>query len=230
MNRFFGFFIAAAFIFSAAFISGCVKDGENGKDGTNGAQGQQGQQGADGKNSYLVIFDSDGGTPMFSLNGVKHGDKVTAPPDPKKVDGVFELTFGGWFASGAEAAFDFDTPITDNITLTAKWFNPYFAKWVADWVNYTFSANELRFDESDAYFIVSPLTWTAVVNTNNATKDDYPSGYKITGLISEEEDSEGYVGQPFGDDRSFFIHKDGKSMVEQADNNAWFAVYTKDAD
>jgi len=132
MNRFFGFFIAAAFIFSAAFISGCVKDGTDGKDGTNGAQGQQGQQGADGKNSYLVIFDSDGGTPMFSLNGVKHGDKVTAPPDPKKYFGTYELDFFGWFAPSAATAFDFNTPITDNITLTAKWSDPrlfFFGAW-----------------------------------------------------------------------------------------------------
>jgi len=201
----------------------------NGETTTIKAEGSPGQQGL---NSYLVIFDSDGGTPLFRMTGVLHGGKVTAPAEnPKKSIGDLVLDFVGWYETGAATTFDFNTPITDNITLTAKWINPYFAKWVADWdLNYslTLSANYLRVDYFDigGYYKVSPLTWTAVVNTNPETKDDYPMGYKIKGVVSEDVGA-GYGEDTWGGHYAFFIHKDENSIIEQDDDNGWYGVYTK---
>ena len=47
---------------------------------------------------------------------VKYGEKATAPEISR--DGY---TFEGWFAEWSETAYDFETPVKDNITLTAKW-------------------------------------------------------------------------------------------------------------
>lgn len=106
----------------------------------------------------------------------------------------------------------------------------YFAKWVnSEGWTVTISVNDIRVDNlGGGYYKVSPITWHAVTNTNNETKDDYPSGYKITGLVSEEKDSGwGIVGDLFGDDWAYFIHKNGNTLIEQEDDNSWFKVMTK---
>lgn len=48
---------------------------------------------------------------------VAEGQKVAKPKNPTRSG----YKFAGWFADGAAKAFDFNTPITKNITLTAKW-------------------------------------------------------------------------------------------------------------
>ncbi len=67
--------------------------------------------------TYTVTFDTvDGGT--IEAQTVREGSSATAPTEPTKE----HYTFGGWFAKDATEAFDFaNTPITADITLTAKW-------------------------------------------------------------------------------------------------------------
>ncbi|MBQ3811883.1 MAG: InlB B-repeat-containing protein, partial [Kiritimatiellae bacterium] len=59
------------------------------------------------------------------------GKTATAPDDPAAVEG---WTFEGWFTNLVEgAAWDFATPVTEDITLSAKWtVNQYDVIWVAD--------------------------------------------------------------------------------------------------
>lgn len=63
-----------------------------------------------------VTFASEGGTAVDSQT-VLRGQMVGEPAVPTKVG----YTFGGWFAEGATTAFDFTTPITTSLTLTAQW-------------------------------------------------------------------------------------------------------------
>lgn len=62
--------------------------------------------------TYQVTFAYDG---IAKTVTVKEGEKVTPIEDPVKP--AFEFT--GWYLG--EAKFDFDTPITENLTLTAGW-------------------------------------------------------------------------------------------------------------
>ena len=66
---------------------------------------------------YTVTFDSNGGSTVESKT-VHYGDTVTKPADPTR-DGY---TFTGWY-SNAEltTSWDFNTPITADTTLYAKW-------------------------------------------------------------------------------------------------------------
>ena len=64
--------------------------------------------------TYTVTFDSDGGSEIEPVT-VKDGEKVKKPEDPTK-DGY---TFKGWFNGDTE--YDFETSVTANITLKAKW-------------------------------------------------------------------------------------------------------------
>ena len=66
--------------------------------------------------TFTVTFNSDGGTPVPKQE-LRHGEKVTEPENPTKTG----YTFDGWFAPEAEKPFKFNTTITADITLKAKW-------------------------------------------------------------------------------------------------------------
>ena len=70
--------------------------------------------GSANKNTYTVTFDADNGTNPWTAT-VKEGETVTEPSVPEKGGN----TFLGWFIGNEK--FDFDTPITADITLTARW-------------------------------------------------------------------------------------------------------------
>ena len=67
---------------------------------------------------YTITFNSNDGTSVASQN-VNAGEKLTEPtPAPTKVG----FTFDGWYEDSTfSTKFNFDTPITDNMTLYAKW-------------------------------------------------------------------------------------------------------------
>lgn len=68
-----------------------------------------------------VTFDSKGGSAVEAQTGAS-GFTPTRPADPTKAGYGFE----GWFTdSTCKAAYHFDTPVTHNLTLYAKW--GYFA-------------------------------------------------------------------------------------------------------
>ena len=65
---------------------------------------------------HIVTFDANGGSKV-NKQFVENNGKATKPTDPTKAD----YTFGGWFLGSATEAFNFNTAITSDITLTAKW-------------------------------------------------------------------------------------------------------------
>ena len=65
-------------------------------------------------NGYIVTFDSNGGS-MVDSQTVEENATVTIPEAPSKD----YSTFDGWYLDGT--LYDFDTPVTENITLTAHW-------------------------------------------------------------------------------------------------------------
>ena len=68
---------------------------------------------------YTVTFDSDGGSAV-AAQIIESGNKATKPTDDPIKAGY---KFDGWYLESAE--FDFNTPITSNITLKAKWLTVY---------------------------------------------------------------------------------------------------------
>lgn len=65
---------------------------------------------------YDVSFDSNGGTAVDTQKNVQYGTTATKPENPTREG----YRFLGWFTKDGEA-FDFSTPITKSMTLTAKW-------------------------------------------------------------------------------------------------------------
>ena len=67
--------------------------------------------------SYTVTFDTQGGSSIGSVR-VTRNNTVTKPAEPTKEG----YTFEGWFTDiDCTEAYDFDTAVTKNITLYAKW-------------------------------------------------------------------------------------------------------------
>jgi uncharacterized repeat protein (TIGR02543 family) len=65
-------------------------------------------------NTYTVRFDTAGGSSVPE-QAIDHGQKITEPAAPTREG----YTFTGWLLDGRP--FDFSTPITGNLTLTAGW-------------------------------------------------------------------------------------------------------------
>lgn len=66
------------------------------------------------ESTYTVTFNTMGGSTV-EQKIVTSGGKVEKPTDPTKTG----YTFSGWY--NGESAFDFETAITENLTLTARW-------------------------------------------------------------------------------------------------------------
>jgi len=64
---------------------------------------------------YTVTFDANGGTSVAKQSNIEEGKTATEPKDPTRTG----YTFKGWLLNGK--TFDFNTPITSNITLKADW-------------------------------------------------------------------------------------------------------------
>ena len=67
---------------------------------------------------FAVTFNTDGGSDVSSQSVVP-GETVTRPQDPTKSGYAFD----GWYLNGSE--YDFSTPVTSDISLTARWLECY---------------------------------------------------------------------------------------------------------
>ena len=67
---------------------------------------------------YTVTFDSQGGSAVNPITGVKYGSTITLPANPTKAG----FTFGGWCTDKeGKSSFSPTTPINSDLTLYAKW-------------------------------------------------------------------------------------------------------------
>ncbi len=105
-------------------------------------------------NKYTVTFNSNGGSAV-STQTVNYGAKASKPADPTRSG----YTFTGWTLNGK--AYDFNTVVTGNITLTANW-NEYY-------------------DEYKEYLYTKEITATRTVNEWSDWK---PAYYTEKGGIS----------------------------------------------
>ena len=125
---------------------------------------------------FTVTFNSDGGSAVAPQT-VLEGNTAVQPADPIKANAGFyagtpsAYTFAGWRLSGA--AYNFSTPVTSNITLTANW---------------TTGASNPPIDLS-SYGDYDILNALAYINDNNGTDytlvlgaDVVMSGYNGLGL------------------------------------------------
>ncbi len=79
------------------------------------------------KAALTVTFDTDGGSAVEPVK-VSTGQKVEKPEDPKKISAKTKKVnaFMGWYTSADfTELYDFNTPVTQDLTLYAKWLPDY---------------------------------------------------------------------------------------------------------
>ena len=143
--------------------------------------------------THTVTFESNGGTPVPAAQTVADGEKAVEPEKPSREG----LEFGGWYRdSEMTEPFDFDTPITGDITLYARW-NQYIAdiNIVKVWDDNDDAAGK-RPDSID----VKVLADGTEITTATLTRDKgwktlfvYASGTPDVELTCEEIVPEGYT-------------------------------------
>lgn len=80
---------------------------------------------------YTVTFDTDGGSPVPAAQKIESGSTATAPAtNPTKTGYAFMY----WYLDGTNAAYNFQAPVNNNITLFAKWQEETTAQyWQVTW-------------------------------------------------------------------------------------------------
>ena len=115
-----------------------------------------------------VTFDANGHGTAPAVQTVKSGEKVTKPSD-LTAEGY---TFGGWYTDATcsdDKAYKFDTPVTEPLTL--------YAKWTAEKRTVTFDANGHG---------TAPAAQTVDYNSNAAKPaDPTADGYTFGGWYKE---------------------------------------------
>ena len=138
---------------------------------------------------FSVYFNSNGGTEIGEII-ISQGEKVQKPKDP--VNG--KMKFVGWFIDEIfTKEFDFNTPITENITLYAKWDEE-----VEETEEYTISdenGNSINFNgEENRQYRLNINNYyglsDAELEKNNIPKETY--NYVLEG-ITEAAKGEGTV-------------------------------------
>ena len=112
---------------------------------------------------YTITFNSNDGTSVESQN-VNAGEKLTEPTPAPTREG---FTFDGWYEDSTfSTKFDFNTPITDNMTLYAKW---------------TENKYTLTFDANGGSGTMTPVTDLTGEYTLPANEFTAPSGKQFKG-------------------------------------------------
>lgn len=113
-----------------------------------------------GNGTYRITFDkNDGSVGVYQVQRVNMGDTASRPAEPTR-----ELyRFTGWYMEAAAVTeYDFDTPVTGDLTLYAGWGNPDGSD---DGLYAASNDTETIFSLSDIYVEENEVTVT--YNTNN---------------------------------------------------------------
>ena len=111
-----------------------------------------------------VTFNSNGGSAVDDAF-VPSGTAVSAPATPQK--GYYALEY--WYLSDESVPYDFSAPVTEDITLTAKWSD----------IEYT--PNAVHFDSNGGSAVASvTVNYGAAVLEPAAPSKDAPAGYEYT--------------------------------------------------
>ena len=229
MRNLFSLMIVAALLMAAVTTSSCTKEGPAGPAGQNGKDGQDGKDGKDGQEGALTVtFNSNGGNAV-SPEKVIEGGKAREPKDPVKsvaesdieTAGLYKSKwiFEGWFGAD-DKLFDFDEPITKNITLAAKWKLPIVDLTGMAGANIVERAVAYAKANADAYVLAINNDFSVAPQTLNTTNLEL----SIIGLGSERKINLGAQGALFtvgaSDNTGISLTLGNNiTLVGRADNN-----------
>lgn len=171
---------------------------------------------------YTVTFNAYGGFPTPDEQHVKSGEKAVLPAEPT----LKGYTFAFWYLGDDEqnaTAYDFDTPVTGDITLYANWKKNIYT------VTYTDGVDGEEVFADQTYRV--PFEDTTPAFKGTKTRDGYVfDGWKpafsdtVTGNVT-------YVAQwTARTDLSYTVHYYLKNTTKQVANDKMVAGQTFNAD
>lgn len=136
--------------------------------------------------NWVVTFDPNGGTPVPLAQEVEYGHTATKPVEPT----LKGYTFDGWYLDEAEAPFSFDTTITSDITLKAKWTqNTYTVTFDANGGEGTMDDQTFTYDEEKALttnaFTRTGYTFTGWNTAADGTGEAFADKATVKNLTAE---------------------------------------------
>jgi uncharacterized repeat protein (TIGR02543 family) len=138
--------------------------------------------------THTVTFVDNGADATVPSQTINDGETAILPTEPTKTG----YTFGGWYSdSGLTTLYDFDTAVTTDISIYAKWdevgsvtySTDLFISEVLDWDGGTNKAVEL-YNGTDSPITLDG-TYTIKVNSNDNTT--WGSSINLTGTIQPGE-------------------------------------------
>ncbi|WP_459187010.1 InlB B-repeat-containing protein [Parabacteroides sp. APC149_11_2_Y6] len=114
-----------------------------------------------GQMIYTVSYDTDGGS-VIESSSVLENEKLIKPAEPKKVG----YEFSGWYTTPDKTTkYDFDQPVTQDMTLYAKWAVAKLE--LSDFVpGSDFVSNKIKWDEASRTIDISNATAGSVLRFN----------------------------------------------------------------
>ena len=137
-------------------------------------------------NRYTVTFDSDGGSAVAEQSVVYNGT-ATMPEQPTRTG----YTFVGWYNNDTE--YEFSTPITKNLTLTAKW----------EAIQYTVNFNA---NGGEGSLASQTFTYDVAKELTNNNSSIHRTGYTFLGWATEKGSNS-------------VAYSDGASVINLASTN-----------
>ncbi len=169
------------------------------------------------RNSYIVTFDSMGGSSVESIDNALYDNTITKPSDPTRLG----YTFADWYQEPSIVnKWDFMTDtVKASLTLYAKWAEINY--------NLRFEINDT--DVTNAINPSNPRTYTISddMTFNNASSDshsfdgwytDQTNGDKVTGIVAGTTgDKTYYAHWSIRNYTLTFIDSDGSSIYRNVD-------------
>ena len=136
--------------------------------------------------NWVVTFNPDNGGDTFTQNVEYEGKAIKPTPDPEKTG----YTFDGWYLDEAEEPFSFDTTITSDITLKAKWTqNTYTVTFDANGGEGTMDDQTFTYDEEKALttnaFTRTGYTFTGWNTAADGTGEAFADKATVKNLTAE---------------------------------------------
>ena len=136
--------------------------------------------------NWVVTFDPDNGGDTFTQDVEYEGKAIKPTPDPEKTG----YTFDGWYLDEAEEPFSFDTTITSDITLKAKWTqNTYTVTFDANGGEGTMDDQTFTYDEEKALttnaFTRTGYTFTGWNTAADGTGEAFADKATVKNLTAE---------------------------------------------
>ena len=148
------------------------------------------------RETLTVKFDTQGGNEIESQSVLK-GDKAERPGDPVKGE---DDVFAGWYNDKAcTVPFDFGTPITQSMTIYAKWTTQ--ADQDKQQFNVTFKTNGGAFDDGTQVKVESVNNGDTVTQFDNPTKE----GWTFVGWWIDDNNAYDFT-MPITNDITVYAH------------------------